>query len=54
MKTYRIFDCTTIIATNDRFIFGFEWMAVVYCIVMTRITKRFHDFNDVSQEVGYV
>ena len=54
MKTYRIFDCTTIIATNDRFITGFEWAARAYAFVMTIKTKRFHDYTDTANESANV
>lgn len=50
MKTYRIFDCTTILTTTDRFIFGFEWMARAYAFVLTAKTRRFHDYTDTANE----
>lgn len=54
MKTYRIFDCTTISQANDRFIFGFDWMAKAYAFVMTAKTKRFHDYTDTANESAHV
>lgn len=50
MKTYRIFDCTTVVQTGDRFVFGFEFIANAYCTLLTMITGRPHDYNPVSQE----
>lgn len=50
MKQYRIFDCTTINQTGDRFIFSFAWVANLYCDWLTMKTGRPHDFYATEQE----
>lgn len=49
MKTYRIFDCTTVDQTNDKVIRTFAWVALLIAYHRTKKTGRLHDYLEESE-----
>lgn len=44
MRTYVVFDCTTLSADRDVTLFGPRWLAHALAALRSRLTGRFHDF----------